>query len=126
MAITNDLRVFDPISGSYCYPDIVVVDNNPKFLDSEFDTLLNPIFVAEITSPSTEKRDLNDKFEIYKSIPSIKEYMIVAQDKTYIKHFKKITDNHWEFFEYYSIIENAILIDNKFTLPISAFYQKAF
>ena len=122
----NDLRLFDPISGSYCYPDILIVEGKANFIDNQFDTLLNPIFIAEILSTSTEKRDQIEKFEIYKNIPSVKEYMIVSQIKPYIKHFKKIAVNHWELFEFESLIENVSILDNQFYLPLMEIYKKVF
>ncbi len=122
----NDMRVFDSISSSYFYPDLIVVEGTSEFLDNEFDTLINPLFIVEVLSPSTEKRDLSDKFEIYKSIPSLKEYMIVAQHKPYIKLFKKIPINHWELFEFDKLTEMVSILDNKFQLPLSEIYKKVF
>jgi len=81
----NDLPLFDPVSGSYCYPDLLIVQGKPHFVDEQCDTLLSPAFIAEILSPFTPSRDLSEKFDIYKSIPSIKEYRIVAQLRPHIK-----------------------------------------
>ena len=126
IVLSNDLRVTNPLNDSYCYPDIVVTDGEPKFIDTEFDTLLNPILIAEILSPSTEKRDQIEKFEIYKSIPTIKEYMIVAQHKPYVKLFKKIATNHWELFEYENFIEKVSILDNKYQISLADIYKRVF
>jgi Uma2 family endonuclease len=120
----NDLRVIDSISNSYCYPDLLLVENIPLFVDDQFDTLTNPVFIAEVLSSSTEKRDQIEKFEIYKNIPSIKEYMIVAQHKPYIKLFKKIAVNHWELFEFENLSDSVVILDNKFQLPLLDIYNK--
>ncbi|MFN0048922.1 MAG: Uma2 family endonuclease [Cytophagales bacterium] len=125
-AISNDLRVTNPLNDSYCYPDIVVIEGEPQFIDTEFDTLLNPVMIVEVLSNSTEKRDQIEKFEIYKSIPSIKEYIIVAQQKPFIKHYKKLALNHWEFFEYNQLNESISALDNKFTIKIEDIYDKCF
>ena len=55
--VTSDLRVRISPGGLYTYPDVSVVCGEPKFADDEKDTLLNPAFLAEVLSPSTEAYD---------------------------------------------------------------------
>src|SRR2546422_1174815 len=59
----SDLRVNIPATGLYTYPDIVVACGERKFIDEKADTLLNPVLIAEILSPSTEAYDRGRKFE---------------------------------------------------------------
>src|SRR5258705_9566 len=61
----SDLRVNIPATGLYTYPDIVVACGERKFADARSDTLLNPVLIAEILSPSTEAYDRGRKFEHY-------------------------------------------------------------
>lgn len=122
----NDLRVYDAVSSSCCYPDIVVVEDEPLFVDTQFDTLANPVFIAEVLSPATEARDKIEKFEIYKSIPSLKEYMLVAQDRAFVRLYKKIAPNHWEFFEFNLSDEPIPVIENKFSISLKDIYKKIF
>ena len=53
----NEMRVSTPTTTSYFYPDVVVVCEEPRFEDGVFDTLLNPIILVEMLSPSTEVYD---------------------------------------------------------------------
>ena len=53
---------------SYFYPDILVVCGEPRFEDNTFDTLLNPIVLVEVLSPSTEAYDRGEKFEHYQQL----------------------------------------------------------
>ena len=67
LAFANEIRVSIPTANSYFYPDVSVVSGEPRFEDDVFDTLLNPIIVVEVLSPSTEAYDRGDKFAIASS-----------------------------------------------------------
>lgn len=73
----TDMRVHIPANGLYTYPDLVVVCGKEDFLDEEFDTLLNPQIIVEVLSKSTGDYDRGDKFEKYRSIPSLLEYVLI-------------------------------------------------
>ncbi len=92
---SNDMRVFVPQTGLYTYPDIVVVCGEPKFQDNVFDTLLNPILLIEVLSESTESYDRGKKFQHYRSIESLQEYVLVAQDEARIEKYVKSGDGFW-------------------------------
>lgn len=76
----SDLRVKIPAAGLYTYPDALVVCGEPQFEDAARDTLLNPTVIVEVLSDSTEAYDRGKKFRYYRSIPSLREYVLVAQD----------------------------------------------
>ena len=79
--ITSDLRIKVNATGLYTYPDAVIVCDEPKFEDAQVDTLLNPRVIVEVLSDSTEKYDRGGKFAHYRQIPSLQEYVLVAQDR---------------------------------------------
>ena len=84
---SSDMRVRIHSINSYFYPDVVVACEEPRFEDNVFDTLLNPRVVIEVLSPSTEVYDRGEKFEFYKQIESLKEYILVSQDKVQVEHY---------------------------------------
>ena len=86
---TNDMRVRPNPRESYFYPDVVVVCGGPEFEDDAFDTLLNPIVIVEVLSPSTEVYDRGEKFTRYKQLASFQEYVLVAQDKVWVEHHRR-------------------------------------
>lgn len=90
-----DMRVFVPETGLYTYPDLVVVRGEPKFQDDVFDTLLNPILLIEVLSDSTEGYDRGKKFQHYRSIESLREYVLVSQDEARIEKYVKQGDGFW-------------------------------
>ena len=84
---TSDMRVKVTEIDSYFYPDVVVVCGEPVPEDNVFDTLLNPTVIVEVLSPSTETYDRGEKFEHYQQIASLKDYILISQDKVHIEHY---------------------------------------
>ena len=87
----SDLRVRIPGMERYLYPDLSVVCGPPQLEDEHGDNLLNPRVVIEVLSASTEAFDRGQKFEAYRAIPSLSEYVLVAQDAVRVDHFARDT-----------------------------------
>ena len=81
------MRVLVDATGLYTYPDVVVVCGEPEFLDREVDTLLNPTVLFEVLSESTEAYDRGVKFGHYRKIPSLREYVMVSQDRMLVERY---------------------------------------
>ncbi|MFN3315768.1 MAG: Uma2 family endonuclease, partial [Raineya sp.] len=96
----SDQRVANLLDNSFCYPDILVIEGEPEFLDKEFDTITNPILIAEVLSAGTQQYDKEKRFDIYKQLPSLQEYLILWQDKMRVRFLKKIEKNHWEMWDF--------------------------
>lgn len=85
---SSDMRVKTERTSAYFYPDVVVFCGEPRFEDNVFDTLLNPILVIEVLSPSTEAYDRGEKFARYQEIASLREYILVSQDRVRVEHHR--------------------------------------
>ncbi|HEX8293722.1 MAG TPA: Uma2 family endonuclease, partial [Pyrinomonadaceae bacterium] len=94
-----DLKVCMPDSRKFFYPDVVVVCGEPQFHDDRTDIILNPILVIEVLSPSTEAFDRGAKFRAYRTIESLKEYVLVAQDSPSVEQYVKDSDGSWKLIE---------------------------
>ncbi len=92
---SNDMRVKVKATGSYTYPDVVAICKDPIFDDEHKDTLLNPTVLIEILSKSTEAYGRGEKFEHYRKMESLSEYLLVSQDKYYIEHFTRQPSGQW-------------------------------
>ena len=90
LVYSNDMRVKTKPTGSYFYPDVVVVCDKPRFEDNVFDTLLNPILIVEVLSPSTEAFDRGEKFAHYQELVSLREYILVSQDRMHVEQHRLI------------------------------------
>lgn len=93
--LTSDLRVKITATELYTYPDMVVVCDEPRLEDNHFDTLLNPRVLVEILSGSTEKYDRGAKFAHYRQIPSLQEYVMIAQDRPLVERYVRQADGTW-------------------------------
>jgi Uma2 family endonuclease len=74
----SDIRVYNELNTLYTYPDIVITCGEEKYLDDQFDTLLNPTIIIEVLSASTENYDTGIKFRLYRSLPSLQHYITVS------------------------------------------------
>lgn len=92
--ITSDLRVRTK-KNLYTYPDLVIICEKPQLEGNEPRTLLNPRLLIEVLSPSTEHYDRTTKFKHYKTIPSLKEYVLVSQVEPRIEVFTMSDDGVW-------------------------------
>ncbi len=85
----NDMRVWIEATGLYTYPDVVVVCGEPRFQDREVDTLLNPTVIVEVLSPTTEAYDRGDKFRHYRRIDSLREFVLISQDRMIVERYTR-------------------------------------
>ena len=91
-----DMRVHIPKTGLYTYPDISIVCGKTQLLpDANLDTLTNPILIVEVLSSSTEGYDKGAKFDNYRSLESLREYVLVSQDAKKVIRYTKQTDGSW-------------------------------
>lgn len=88
-AYMNDLRVKVAPARMYTYPDIVAVCGERQLEDAHLDTLLNPAVIVEVLSESTEAYDRGEKFAYYRRLESLREYVLVAQDKIRVEHYRR-------------------------------------
>lgn len=98
-AYVNDMRVKVSPTGLYTYADVVVACPPIDLEDDHLDTLLNPVVIVEVLSPSTEAYDRGAKFAHYRRLESLKEYLLVAQDKIWLEHYARQGDR-WILTEY--------------------------
>jgi Uma2 family endonuclease len=91
----SDMRVKVNPTGLYTYPDVVVVCGPARFDDHHKDTLLNPTAVVEVLSDSTEGYDRGKKFEHYRQIDSLAEYVLITQNRYHVESYRRQPDNSW-------------------------------
>jgi Uma2 family endonuclease len=97
----TDQRLWIPAHRIATYPDVMVMSEPLAYQEGRKDTLVNPILIAEVLSPSTANYDRSGKFAAFRTIPSFQEYLLVAQDRIYVEHFYKEGDR-WIFAAYES------------------------
>jgi Uma2 family endonuclease len=118
-----DMRVKVSEASAYFYPDVVAVCGQPQFEDEQEDNLLNPTVIIEVLSPSTEELDRSVKFFAYQKLPSLREYLLVAQDRIRIEHFIRQPDGQWLQREYTRAEQVIHLESTNIDLPVQAVYE---
>ncbi len=95
---SSDMRV-QPSPIAYFYPDVVVACGEPRFEDDVFDTLLNPIVIVEVLSPSTAAYDRGEKFSHYRQLTSLQDYILVSQHRFCVEHYQR-QNRQWKDIEF--------------------------
>ena len=119
----SNMRVRTGPKGAYFYPDVVVLCGEPQFEDNVFDTLLNPILVMEVLSPSTEVYDKGEKFRHYQELASLREYILVSQDRVHVEHYR-LTKTQWVQTEFRSPEDVLPLASIGCELPLQDIYRR--
>ncbi|GIV15961.1 MAG: hypothetical protein KatS3mg022_1396 [Armatimonadota bacterium] len=122
-AYIGDMRVKVQKASAYFYPDVVVVCGQPQFEDEQEDNLLNPVVIVEVLSPSTEDFDRTEKFFAYQKLDSLREYLLVSQDKVCVEHFIRQPDGQWLKREYTQLEHTIQLESAGIALPVQAIYE---
>jgi Uma2 family endonuclease len=119
-----DLRVHNPESNSFFYPDLVVIAGEPEYLDEEFDTILNPLLIIEVLSEGTEAYDRGKKFSIYRQLPSFREYVLVAQNTRSIDVYFQKTNGDWQINSFTKPEATIHFQSLGISLPLADIYAK--
>jgi len=84
----------------YTYPYVMVTCDQEKFTDDFLDTLQNPKLIIEVLSKSTKSYDRGKKFEMYQSLTSLSEYILVSQHIHMVEQYTRQNVNNWLYSEY--------------------------
>ncbi len=111
-------------TGLFTYPDITVVCGEPRFLDDYGDVLLNPVVIIEVLSESTEAYDRGKKFEHYRTIPSVQQIVLIAQERIAADCFSRGANNEW-MLQSSSNLDSSLRLDSvQCEVPLSEIYDK--
>lgn len=123
-AYVSDMRVKVAPTGMYTYPDIVAVCDEPRFEDAQVDTLLNPTVIVEVLSESTEAYDRGERFAHYRRLETLREYVLVAQDKVRIEHYRRREGEEWVLSEVSDPASTLHLPSIDCHVGVGAIYEK--
>jgi len=120
----SDLRLRVTPGRLYTYPDVMVICGEAQFADDQKDTVLNPILIVEVLSESTRDYDRGKKFQDYRKLPSLIEYLMIEQDEPHIEHCTRQRENHWDFVEIDDLAHSIELTSVGCILPLTEVYDK--
>lgn len=94
-AYDADLRVRVQATGLSTYPDITIVCGRRETDPADPNAVTNPTLIIEVLSKSTEDYDRGDKFEHYKHLPSLRQYVLVSRRGRAVEVFTRGDDGAW-------------------------------
>jgi Uma2 family endonuclease len=118
----GDVRLWIPHYRQYTYPDIMVIQGEPIYTEKGTTTVMNPMLIVEVLSKSTKNYDQGDKFMYYRSIPEIKEYILVDQESFYVIQFYQNNENQWVLKEYQGEAQTLKLHHLDFAISFADLY----
>lgn len=113
--VSSDQRLKVNRTGLYTYPDIMIVCGKPERAEPDSETIVNPQVIIEVLSDKTESYDRYEKFEHYKRLPSVREYILVAQNRMGVERYVRTDEGEW-------VIRSYTQADELFsfaTVPVS-------
>ncbi len=119
----TDQRLWIPEREVYTYPDVMVTPRPPELKPDRKDTVMNPILVVEVLSESTERYDRGEKFESYRTLSTLQEYLLIAQHTPHVEQFVKQAENQWLFTEYGDLNQTFDLQSVGMTLALADLYE---
>lgn len=125
--IDSNMRVWLDAARRYVYPDGLVYCGEPEFdeTDGKRTTLLNPTVIIEVLSDSTKAYERGEKFAAYRAVPSLREYVLIEQDRPQVEVYFRHGDGSWRFDAYEGLDAVATLRSVNVDLPLREVYRRA-
>ena len=120
----GDVRLWMGRYRRYVYPDIMVIRGEPLYEGTGTTTITNPLLIVEVLSNSTKDYDRGDKFQYYRSIPELREYITINQYQFYIEQFAKNSEGKWVLTEYESAEAVLALAAIDCQISLSDIYER--
>jgi Uma2 family endonuclease len=119
----GDVRLWIPRYQQYTYPDIMLIQGQPTYHGKGTTTVTNPYLITEVLSKSTQNYDQGDKFTAYRSIPELREYLLIDQTQFRVMHYTKTEAGSWLLTETEGETATLSLTTLAFELPFIDLYE---
>ena len=116
-------RVATSRTGLYTYPDMVIFCGKPKFWDTDPGALSNPKALIEILSPRTMDYDRGTKFQMYREIESLEEYVAIHQNSPFVEYHVKLSDGGWRISDLHGLESKLQLVSVPVEIPFTTIYE---
>lgn len=120
----SDLRVKIERTGLYTYPDVTILCGEARFDDERRDTLLNPTVIVEVLSESTKNYDRGVKFAHYRSLASLKDYLIIDQETPHAELHRPQPDGTWTIRDFDGLEMVVTLASINCEVKLAEIYEK--
>jgi len=107
----------------YIYPDVMVICGPVATMEGRPNVVTNPIFVAEVLSPSTEGDDRGAKSQQYRATPSIRQYALLSQREALVEIHTRGEDGKWWIGEVSGLDAECVISSLDCSLPMASLYE---
>ncbi|HAA14461.1 MAG TPA: hypothetical protein DCE41_23375 [Cytophagales bacterium] len=119
----SELKVYAEAANAYLYPDAMVVCGAEQLQAGRNDVLMNPTLIVEVLSPSTMQYDFVKKYDRYKRMPSLREYVLISQDQPRVEVRSSVDD--WGQIRTYEGLDSvAIFSSLSLQIPLTELYRR--
>ena len=120
----SNMKLEIPAADAFVYPDIMVVCGEIRLAENTRDVITNPVLIIEVLSPGTESFDRGKKFEYYRSIPSLKEYVLVSQEKQIVEVYFRQERGTWLYTVAQGLDKTILLNSIEYEIALKDIYHK--
>ena len=124
VVFNSDMKVRVEKYNKGVYPDLTAVCGDIEYFNEKRTVLQNPILFIEVLSESTKEYDKSEKFEMYRSIPSFQEYMVVYQSIPRVQTWYKETDELWRISSAQGLDQSIQLYSIGCSLALADIYKR--
>ena len=118
----SDMKLRIAANNRVCYPDVSGLCGRPEYLDQTRDVLLNPSFIIEVLSKSTEAFDRGRKLALYMALPSVVEIALVSVVEVRVDKYTRQPDGIWRFDGYAGLECNVPFASLDCAVPLREVY----
>ena len=119
----SDFRIYIPEHLLFTYPDFSIVCGKAQTAEIYTDNLTNPTIIIEILSKSTKDYDRGTKFALYRSVKTLKEYILIDSTSVLVELFMRQEDNSWKLIEYKQLSDSFYISTISLTLFLKDIYD---
>lgn len=121
----SDLRIHIPSNTLFTYPDVSVFCGKVDTLNNDQFNALNPVVLIEVLSKATKEYDRGDKFQLYRDIPTLKEYILIDSLSVFVEAFSINDAGHWELRDYKTLDDLLLFPSLGISLPLKEVYEES-
>ena len=120
--VSSTQRLLVERTGLHTYPDLMIICGEWEFAADDANAVLNPVAIVEVHSPVSWKYDRGAKFRNYQQIPSLKEYVLVAQDEAVCERFVRLADGSWALVSFVGLADTLAFTSVPARVPLADVY----
>ena len=120
--LSSNMKVW--AADAFYYPDLSVVCGPSAYRGRNKQTIMNPLAVVEVLSPSTESKDRGEKFIRYQQIETLRSYLLVSQMEPRIELFERGENGHWDYTTVAGLDRTTTAPSIDITLALSGIYDQ--